>query len=65
MNNNKNTYPLGPDWTLLGHGNSIDRTDSDPAMLGRWTINYDYNSSKSYNRFLESQNQNNNNKNKK
>jgi len=56
--NNKNIKKESSDWTLLGHGRSIDRTDSDPAMLGRWTINYGYNSGKTYQKFLESQNKN-------
>lgn len=62
MNNNKNNNQWGSDWTLLGQGKSIDRTESDPAMLGRWTIDYGYNSNKSYKNFLESQNNNKRNK---
>lgn len=56
--NNNNIKKESSDWTLLGRGRSIDRTDSDPAMLGRWTINYGYNSGKTYQKFLESQNKN-------
>ena len=62
MENNKDNTKYrvpqqpGKDWTVLGQGKSIDRTESDPAMLGRWTINYGYNSGKSYQRFLESLN---------